>query len=507
MKKQIWKKTAFLLAMTVSLGLAGCGKKEAPPQGEEAAQNAAEAETPAEMPALQTAFAQAENPPEITAGTAILVEQSTGTILYDKNAKDKMYPASMTKMITALVVMDYFKPDELITVGTEINEVSLDSSKAGHLVGETITVKNLIRGLIIPSGNDSANVLAAAVAKKVQKNENLSFAECQDAFAGLMNEKAKALGAVNTHFTNAHGYHDDSHYSCAYDMALFAKEYLENSTLAEIANEKSFSGNGADNLFTEDDGMKTLDYAWKSHNLLITNNEYSYGYASGIKTGFTNEAGDCVAASAKKDGTTLIAIIFNSSDPGRWVDGKNLFEFGFDAYEKVELGKAGEVLETVPLVKHNRLEGDTLDAVFDRDEIAYLPTGMAAQVTKAAVYDEALVSMGKDEVLKLKAPLAKDTKIGTVDFQIDGKTILTAEVYTGREVSKGTIWSNIKYFFKNFGSIVFSVKGLIGLGALVVAGVVLFILFRILGRRRRRSRGYSFRKPLSRRGRGRRRRF
>ena len=512
MKKQIWKNTALLLALVVGLGLSGCGKKEEPlPAAEEnTAQGEGGTEAPAntEAPALQTAFALANNVPEITAGTAILVEQASGTILFDKQSKDKMYPASMTKMMTALVVMDYFKADELITVGTEINEVSLDSSKAGHLLGETITVKNLIRGLIIPSGNDSANVLATAVAKKVQKNENLSFAECQDVFAGLMNEKAKSLGAVNTHFTNAHGYHDDDHYSCAYDMALFAREYLKNTTLAEIANEKSFSGNGADNLFKPEDGMKTVDYAWKSHNLLITSNEYSYGYASGIKTGFTNEAGDCVAAAAKKDGTNLIAIVFNSPDPSRWIDAKNLFEYGFNAYEKAELGKAGEVLEAVPLVKHNRLEGDTLDVVFGGDVVTYLPTGMASQISKVTAYDEALTSKGKDEVLKLKAPLAKDAKLGTVEFQLNGKTVLAEDIYAGRAVSKGTIWSNIKYFFKNFGSIVFSVKGLIGLGVVIAAVVVLFILSRILGSRRRKaSRGYSFRKPASRRGRRGGRRF
>ncbi len=430
------------MAITLCLGTASCGKKEEPKteNPEKNVQNVESTDQAATLdtPALQTAFLQANNAPTITAGTAILVEQSTGTILFDKNAKDKMYPASMTKMVTALVVMDYFKAEELITVGTEINEVSLDSSKAGHVNGETLTVKNLIRGLIIPSGNDSANVLATAVAKKVKNNQSLSFAECQDIFAGLMNDKAKALGAVNTHFTNAHGYHDENHYSCAYDMALFGRAYLANSTLAEIANEKSFSGNGADNMFAQNKEKKTQDYSWKSHNLLITSNEYNYSYASGIKTGFTNEAGDCVSAAAMKDGVTLIAIIFNSPDPARWLDAKSLFEYGFNGYEKV---------------------------------------------------------------VKLKAPIKKDAKVGTASFQIGGKTVLTEPVFAGREVSKGTIWSSIHYFFKNFTSVVFSVKGLIGLGVIVAVGALIFLGARFIGGRRRRSaRGYSFRQPISRRG-------
>lgn len=510
MKKQFLKKFALLLAMTLSLGVAGCGKDEKPlPEStdnientESAVQEGEQVETidVANTPLLQTAFIEADNAPDIAAASAILVEQSTGTILFDKNAKEKMYPASMTKMVTALVVMDYFKADELISVGTEINEVSLDSSKAGHIVGETLTVKNLIRGLIIPSGNDSANVLAAAVAKKVENNPNLSFAESQDIFARLMNDKAKELGAVNTHFTNAHGYHDENHYSSAYDMALFARAYLDNTTLTEIANEKSFAGNGADNMFAQGDGMKTQEYAWRSHNLLITDNEYKYGNASGIKTGFTNEAGHCVSAAAEKDGETLIAIIFNSPDPGRWVDAKNLFEFGYNAYEKVELGKVATPLEAVPLTKHNRLQGDTLDVVFNRDVVTYLPEGTSGRVSTTTAYEQTYLDENKDGTFKLKAPIAKDTKVGTASFQIDGKTVLTEGVYAGREVAKGTIWNNIKYFFKNFTSIVFSMKGLIGLGVILAVGVFIFLGLRIFGGRRRRySSGYTLGKPSSRR--------
>ncbi len=512
MKKQFCKKIVLLLALTLSLGIAGCGKKDAPtPENtENTAQEATPLDTtaPADTSVLQAAFVQADNAPEVSAQTAILVENSSGTILFEKDAKEKMYPASMTKMITALVTMDYLKPDELITVGSEINEVSLDSSKAGHILGETITVKNLIRGLIIPSGNDSANVLAAAVAKKVQNNGNLTFAESQEIFASLMNEKAKELGAVNTHFTNAHGYHDDNHYSCAYDMALFARAYLENTTLKEIANEKSFAGNGADNMFAQGEGMKTQNYAWKSHNLLITDNEYNYSYASGIKTGFTDEAGDCVSAAAEKDGETLISIIFNSPDPARWLDAKNLFEFGFNEYEKAELGKAAEVLEAMPLMKHNRLEGDSLDVVFNQDVVTYLPAGISDKVQKTIVYDENYLDVNKDGISKLKAPIDKDAKIGTASFQIDGKTVLSADVYAGRAVTKGTIWSNIKYFFKNFTSIVFSKKGLTGLAIIVALVILLYIIFRMISRRNRRyKRGYTFQRPSSGKSRRKRRRF
>ncbi|MFV0313720.1 MAG: hypothetical protein ACK5I7_01315, partial [Anaerotignum sp.] len=158
MKKQFLKRLAILLAMILVLGVTGCGKDEdttvdniesADTTSDTNTTDAAVDETSVEplsqdtqVPMLQTAFIEAESLPTIQAKSAILVEQSTGTILFDKAAKEKMYPASMTKMLTALVVLDYLEPDELITVGSEINEVTLDSSKAGHIAGETLTVKN-----------------------------------------------------------------------------------------------------------------------------------------------------------------------------------------------------------------------------------------------------------------------------------------------------------------------------------------------------------------------------
>ena len=125
-----------------------------------------------------TAFAAPSAPTDIAAVSAILMEKTTGNVLYEKDADKKIYPASMTKVLTSLILMDYFKPEDIITVGDEINDISLDSSKAGHVVGEQITAENLIRGLMIPSGNDSAAVVAASVVKKKENNNNLSSDEC-----------------------------------------------------------------------------------------------------------------------------------------------------------------------------------------------------------------------------------------------------------------------------------------------------------------------------------------
>ena len=489
-KKTFAKKTALLLAAVIAIGVCGCGKEEEKPQ-EKAVQTEIVEEEEQEL--LKNALFLAENAPELTASAAILIEESTGTILYEKKADERMYPASMTKVLTALVALDYFKPEELIKVGYEINEISLDSSKAGHTVGEMLTMKNAIRGLIIPSGNDSANVIAAAVARRVENDENLSFARCEAIFTDLMNQKAEELGAKNSHFSNAHGYHAADHYTTAKDMALISKVFMQNPTLEEIANERSFVGNGADNMFTTDASVKTQDYAWRSHNLLITGGEYNYGYASGIKTGFTNEAGDCVTAAARNDAMHLIAVVFHSEDPNRWIDAKNLFEYGFNQYEERVVYGGNESLAEIPLTKHKKSGGDTLSAVLGEPLVAYLPVGGTEKLSATVTCEESLTVTDKEGQILLKAPVEKGDKIGTVVIKAEEQVVMEAPVYAGRTVEKGTIFSMIAELFQNL----FTLKGLLVFVGILVGVGILFFIIRVFLRRRYRG-GYSLGRPARR---------
>lgn len=502
-QKKIWKNTAaLLLALVMAFGAAGCGKEKE--TEEEPVVSAEDGETLAEntevpekepAPALAAAFLTADDQPEVKASAAILIEETTGTILYDKNAKEKMYPASMTKMLTALVAMDYFKPEELITVGQEVNEIPWDSSKAGHNVGETITAKNVICGLMIPSGNDSANVIAAAVAKRVRNDQSLSFSECEQIFVDLMNKKAEELHAVNSHFANAHGYHDENHYTCAYDMALFAREYMKNATLAEIAGEKRFSGDGADNMFSDNDEMRTQEYLWFNHNMLITDGEYQYEYATGIKTGFTDEAGDCVTASAKKDGESLIAVVFDSESPGRWNDAKNLFEYGFNGYARKELSRTGATIEEVPLTKHDKTKGNTVPVVYGESLVTYLPNMEDDAIQIELTYDDARVDKDEEDNIRIIAPLTNGEEIGKASFKINGQTVAEVPAQAGKDIAKGTIFTDIKAFFKNFFQNIFTLKGLLGLVLVAAIIIVIVLLIRMVGRRKhRRNRrgGYTF---------------
>ncbi|WP_317853974.1 D-alanyl-D-alanine carboxypeptidase family protein [Chakrabartyella piscis] len=499
MKNNKWKKWLVGALVGMMVFSAGCGSDEVEEVAdatevieEVVVEETVEKVVEVDETALQTAIVYDSNVPELVAEAAILVEQSTGTILYKKNAREIMYPASMTKIITAMVVLDYFAAEELITVGTEINVVPWDSSKAGHIVGETLTTKNLIRGLMIPSGNDSANVLAAAVARRASEDNTLNFTGCEEVFTQLMNDKAAELGAKDTHFTNAHGYHDDDHYTTGYDMALFAKAFLDQPILMEIANEMNYIGNGADNMFVTDPSVTTQDYAWQSHNLLLTNNEYQYAYASGIKTGYTGQAGDCVAAAAYKDDNTLIAIVFNAEDPNRWLDSTALFEYGFNQYEKVNLKQIGNEVSSMPLTNETPLGDDTVNLRFDGGEVVCLPVGMKEEIQTVNVWDEAYTE-DVDGELCLVAPLEYGQVVGEVLLQLNGETIDTQKISVLKAVEETSITAQMKYFFNNFFDMILTPKGLLGIGVVVIVVLLVLTILRIVtGNRRRKTQAYSF---------------
>lgn len=430
-----------------------------------------------------TAFAAPSAPTDIAAVSAILMEKTTGNVLYEKDADKKIYPASMTKVLTSLILMDYFKPEDIITVGDEINDISLDSSKAGHVVGEQITAENLIRGLMIPSGNDSAAVVAASVVKKKENNNNLSSDECIAEFAKIMNEKAKELGCTNSHFANPHGYHNENHYTTARDMSLIVSAAMDNEIISEIAAEKSFSGNSLGNLKDQHPDAITNEYNWKSHNLLIAaGSEYNYEYATGFKTGFTDEAGDCVAATAEKDGAKLIAVICNSEDPGRWNDAKKLFDYGFNNYSFKTVVKNGDEVCSAPLTQQKSSEGDSLVLVAKEDINLYRPNeDFDSMTTELNITAENAVENKDTGEKMLKAPVEADQLVGTVTFKTkDGEVLASTDVYASRSVEKANIFARIFYKIRDGFKNIFSLKGLITVVVIIVIIILIILIIKLI---------------------------
>jgi len=368
---------------------------------------------------------------------AILVEETTGKILLAKFEDETMYPASMTKILTVMLLFDYLEPDETITVGSEISLVPAGSSMAGNVAGEVITAENLARLILIASGNESSNVAALAVVRKATGREVLPVEEALGIFGGLMNERAKKLGAASSNFVNSHGYHDPDHYTTARDMAVICREALKNELFRKIAAETSFVGNGAG--ADRDPNLNSSEYDIVSHNLLILpESEYYYPYANGIKTGLTDEAGECLAASAERDGVSLIAVVFDSPPDLRWVDTVNMFEYGFNTYKFETIQTKAALLGSVALSNIPDEAEPSLTITAADDFSYFLSKAEYARVVREIEYDETLLAHDDetDAALDppvLTAPIPAGAKVGKVSYTLDGEKIFEGYALASRE--------------------------------------------------------------------------
>ncbi|MBQ4257734.1 MAG: D-alanyl-D-alanine carboxypeptidase [Clostridia bacterium] len=229
----------------------------------------------------------------------LLYDVTHSQILYEKNAHELAYPASTTKLLTACVAAQYCDRDTVFTVGEELSFVAWDSSIAYLGRGEKLTFEQLIDGLLLPSGNDAAYVMAAGVGRIYAGDPTLSPEDAVEVFVDLMNQTAQKIGATESHFTCPDGYHDDDHYTSAFDMMKIA---VYASSFETVRN--SYAKYEA-----EHDTLTGESYYWENTNPLINPfSEYYYPYATGLKTGFTDEAGSCLVASAERDGVKLVAV-------------------------------------------------------------------------------------------------------------------------------------------------------------------------------------------------------
>ena len=404
---------------------------------------------------FQTAEAAPE--PVIVAEAAILIDAPTGKILYGKDEHKRMFPASTTKVLTALVALDYLQPNEILVVGAEIHNATLDSSKAGHRVGESILVENLIRGLIMPSGSETSCVVALEVAKRATNNRELSYNNAEQIFSDLMNKKAESLGANNSNFVNPHGLHNPNHFTSAYDMALISIAAMENDVLKKIVGELSFIGNGAGENPSEE--LITQEYTWYTRNMLLSSPTYSYPYATGIKTGFTDEAGDSLAASAKKDEKELIVVVFNAPEPARWIDSVTLFDYGFNNFDYQIIQEADVILEQVELQNYKLGEEDALEMITNEEFGGIFSQEQVNAMQYEIIFNQDLVAQNDeigDKVIRLKAPIAKDEQIAKVIYTLENEVIFEGDLLATRDVEERTARSDFDYYLEQFKATAFS---------------------------------------------------
>lgn len=258
---------------------------------------------------------------KLEAKSAILMDSETGKILFHKNATDRVYPASTTKLMTAIVALDLCSPEDEVTVGDEVNKMAIDSTRAYLKKGERLTIKMLLEGLLLPSGNDAAYVIATYVGRVSQNNMKLGIDEAIDEFLRLMNNKVEELNLIDTHFMTPCGYDAKGQYTTAYDMAVIAKEALEYELICSIAKK----------IRTRNVFLSGEDVTWNSSNKLIQNGSgVYYKYAIGLKTGTSSLAGRCLVSAAEKEDRKVISVVMNSTAQGRWEDSLSLLKYGID---------------------------------------------------------------------------------------------------------------------------------------------------------------------------------
>lgn len=345
-------------------------------------------------------------PPEIKAQAAVLLDAKTGEVLYDKKMHERHAPASTTKIMTALLALESGRLGERTKVS--LRAAATRGSSMYLYAGQNLTLDELVTGLLMRSGNDAAVAIAEHLAGSVET------------FVERMNQRAAAIGAVDTHFRNPHGLTAPGHYSTAYDLAWIARVALTNPAFAAIVSTKETK------MEWQDRRGREKDISLRNTNRLL----WMFEEADGVKTGTTNEAGPCLVASATRGNHKLIAVVLH--DHSRWYDSMQLLKYGFDNFDLFDFADRGDVLAILP-VEHGL--SPSVDAVV---------ADPAAMVVRAADYPGVSVEVDLPE--KVKAPVYQGQKLGEIVFFIDEKAVKTVDIVAARDISERTL---IKSFLRS----------------------------------------------------------
>jgi serine-type D-Ala-D-Ala carboxypeptidase (penicillin-binding protein 5/6) len=346
------------------------------------------------------------------ARSAILIERDTGTVLYEKNAHEKLPPASMTKIMTMLLIMEAIDKGEL-TLTEKVRTSEYAASMGGSQIflepGEEMTVDELLKGIAIGSGNDASVAMAERIAGS------------EEAFVAMMNNKAKELGLKNTSFKNATGLPAEEHYSSAYDMAIMAKELLKYEQITK------YTGKYEDYLRENTD---------KKFWLVNTNRLVKfYPGVDGVKTGFTNEAKYCLTATAEKDNMRVIAVVFGAPTPKeRNSQITKMLDYAFSQYK------------THPIYERNLVISKAKVSKGKLNEVDIVTSEPLSVLTKkgASIKDIEKVIKVKENI---KAPIKKGDQLGTLVLKQNGKVVLESPLVAKENVDQASWWDLFKRTF------------------------------------------------------------
>lgn len=348
----------------------------------------------------------------ISSETYFIMDNRTNKVLYSKEENKKMYPASTTKILTAIIVLENCNLDDVVTASYDaIMSIPQGYFTTNIQIGEQLTVEQLLELLLVPSANDAANVLAEYIGGT------------NDSFVAMMNTKINELGLTNTHFTNVYGLHDENHYTTAHDLAFIMKYCLKNDTFRRIAGQASCSI------------PTTNKYGTRSYNssneLLIYNNENYYKYLTTGKTGFTSNAKECLVSSAYRDDLELICVVLGSNN--RFADTKTLYEFAYSNYSIKNIVNENDIMTTIKIS----------NATKDTENLDLLVT----ESIPALVNSNDSISEITPEIIlnnNIYAPIEEGSVLGRVKYTINGISY-TTDLIASENVEKSTVSTYILY--------------------------------------------------------------
>ena len=364
----------------------------------------------------ETAYAAAEWPSDISisADGGILMDINSGAVLFEKNSHEPYYPASITKILTALIVIENCGLDETVTFSnTAVNTLEPNSSILGARAGDTLSVRECLYALLLQSANEVANALAEHCAGSM------------DAFAEMMNEKAAELGCTDSHFANPSGLNDPDHYVSAYDMALIAKAAFSNPTFVEV-DSTTYYDVPAGKLKQYPDGWRYYAH----HRMLRRNDSLYYEGVIGGKTGYTSLAGNTLVTCAERDGMKLVAVVLNGHQT-HYSDTKALFDYGFKNFKSVPVADQDSTYSKVAddLTISGIFSGSATRLTVNKNSAVTLPAdGSFSDVTSTLDYDLT------DDV--------PDGAIARIDYQYGDK--LVGQAYLEASVTQGYVPGAVK---------------------------------------------------------------
>ncbi len=412
----------------------------------------------------------AESYPELSADAYILIDMKTGQVLAEKNADERRSPASTTKIMTALIALERADLDKEMTASEyAINSIQYDYVTAGIKIGETLKFRDLLDLMMITSANEASNIIA----------ENIAEDGTIQTFSRLMNEKASELGLTNTNFVNPNGTENENHYSSARDLAIIAREAMQNDIFREVVGRKEYDLPATNMRKKEEWQLGHLGYT----NQLLNSRSPYYSEVTGIKTGYTDKAGKCLVSSAvNPDGMELIGVVLGAdNDQILYSESQALLEYGFKNFTIRELAKKGEYVDRVEV--EDAVDGKKVEIITNNNFEYILPVddnllGEKLE-TKTTFYEP------------FKAPIEMGQVVGKTEYLYNGKIIGTVELIAKEPIEK-TTFAIIRDKYREIVSNERFIFGLKAAGVVIIVIIVLSYILRIANRKNRHRRRYNY---------------